>query len=511
MYSCRRSSLVMVLVLGLVLPGVYRPVRAAEPDEPSGAAATPAAEPQTTESDAGEPDAEPQPSEPAPASDASTTTESTAAPVTARRTRRGYSLARCLELASLNFPRIAEARSKAAYYRAQLDEARTAPFSQWVFTGGIGVAPTVRGGPVFSPNTDVSLSSNMGLAWNVKVEGFVPLWTFGKITNLVDAAENQTKLGTHQVQKERNQVKLDVRKAYFGLQLARTSQSLLKDALKVLDEMTAKLERQVEEGEGDEIDLLKLRSYRAELEGRAAEARKYETIAVAGLRFLTGISGPFDIDTDQLQVGTHQLRPVSHYLQAARLFRPDINMARAGVQARRAQVALARSRLYPDVGVGMTAGWMRAPELADQINPYVRDDANYLRYGFAVATRWNLDFLPAYARLQQAEAQLEETRAIEQFALGGVGLEVQTAYAEVQEALVKEQAFAKAELYAKQWLIAVQQGIDIGTQESKDLVDPARQYATQRFAHLSAIMDLNVALSKLAQVTGWDAVAPGSR
>lgn len=44
--------------------------------------------------------------------------------------------------------------------------------------------------------------------------------------------------------------------------------------------------------------------------------------------------------------------------------------------------------------------------------------------------------------------------------------------------------------------------------EEKDLVDPARQYALQRFSHLNAMLDLNIALSKLSLVTGWDLIAP---
>jgi outer membrane protein TolC len=422
--------------------------------------------------------------------------------------RRGYSLRRCLELAEANYPKIAEARAKTSYYRGQLDEARTAPFSQWSLTAGLGIAPTVRGTSVYSPNTEVSLSSNMGMAWRATIDGFVPLWTFGKITNLVDAASAQVKLGEHEERKERNQLKMDVRKAYFGLQLARSSAHLMKTAADQLDAAIDKFQGQVDSGEGDEIDLLKLRTFRAELDGRLSEAERYASIALAGLRFLSGVSGSFDIDNVELHVARHRLGPVSLYLQAAQLYRPDINMAHVGVQARRAQLELARSRFYPDIGVGLSASWARAPEISDQLNPFVRDDANFFRYGFALGLRWNLDLWPASARLDQARAQLEQTRAIERLALGAVGMEVETAYAEVTDAQRREKAYGQAESYAKRWMIAITQGIDLGTQEERDLVDPARQYALQRFSHLNAIMDLNVALSKLALVTGWEEIAP---
>ena len=121
---------------------------------------------------------------------------------------------------------------------------------------------------------------------------------------------------------------------------------------------------------------------------------------------------------------------------------------------------------------------------------------------------WNLDFLPRAARVAQAEAQLEEIRATERYALGGVGVEVETAFAEAQDAYKRLEAYGDAARYARQWLVKVQQGIDVGTYEDQDIVDPAKEYALRRFAQMSATLDYNVAMAKLALATGWDAVAP---
>src|SRR5262249_46803173 len=215
-----------------------------------------------------------------------------------------------------------------------------------------------------------------------------------------------------------------------------------------------------------------------------------------------------DIPGEPLRAASRKLGPVAEYLQAARVNRPEVNMLRAGTVAREAQLALARSKYFPDIGLGLSAGWARAPEVSDQLNPFVRDDANYVRYGFALVFRWQLDLLPNAARVEQAKAQLEELRQTERYALGGIGVEVETAYAQVADAEAREQAYGKAQRTAKQWIIAVQQGIDVGTKEDADLVDAARQWAQQRFNHLTAIMDLDVAWSNLALTTAWDEVAP---
>ncbi len=183
-------------------------------------------------------------------------------------------------------------------------------------------------------------------------------------------------------------------------------------------------------------------------------------------------------------------------------------MARAGVVARQAQVRLENSRYLPDIGIAMSAKYARAPEVTNQINPYVSDSANRFYYGAALALRWKLDFLPQSARVAQAQAQLEEIRATERYALGGVATEVEQAFAEAADAATRLDAYSRALGYARQWLIKVQQGIDVGTFEDEDIVSPAKEYALKRFARMSAVFDYNVAVAKLAQATGWDAVAP---
>jgi outer membrane protein TolC len=182
-------------------------------------------------------------------------------------------------------------------------------------------------------------------------------------------------------------------------------------------------------------------------------------------------------------------------------------MARAGLAARQALADLARSRMLPSLGVSMFFSYSRAPEISDQLNPFVRDDANYLRYGLGVGLSWSLDVLPGVARIRQADAQLDEVRETVRFAQGGVSAEVEKAFAEALEAKKKVDAFRQSSKLARQWMIKVTQGIDVGLMEEKDLVDPARQYALQRIAYLSALLDFNMARANLALSTGWDDIA----
>jgi outer membrane protein TolC len=275
----------------------------------------------------------------------------------------------------------------------------------------------------------------------------------------------------------------------------------------VAEQGEATLQETIDKEEGDPIELRQLQTFGAELEVRSAEADKFEQVALTGLRFYTGVPD-LDIPDDPLAPPSHELEPVATYEQIAAGARPELAQARAGLAAREAQARLAQSNFFPDVGLGLSVGLSAAPEIADQLNPFVDDPANYFHYGAAIVFQWNLDFAPKSAQYRQAEAQLTEMRATQQFAEGGVKSEIDLAYADVVAYARQRAAYEKAVKSARKWLIRVQQGIDVGTIEDKELLEPAKQYALNRFNLLNATMELDVAMAKLARASGWDSIAP---
>ena len=151
----------------------------------------------------------------------------------------------------------------------------------------------------------------MSAAWQLNVSGAIPLWTFGKITNLWDAAEQQVRVGEFEIKKEQNDVKVSVRRAYYGVQLARDALALVREASSRVDAYLGRLEKKVKDGDGDDIELLKLKMYRADLDVRESEAMRQEAIALAGLRFLTGGGPDADVKDAPLHQNSHRLGPIA--------------------------------------------------------------------------------------------------------------------------------------------------------------------------------------------------------
>src|SRR5690606_7771268 len=120
---------------------------------------------------------------------------------------------------------------------------------------------------------------------------------------------------------------------------------------------------------------------------------------------------------------------------------------------------------------------------------------NYLRYGAALGLSCKLDFLPQAPRRAEARAKVDEMRATERYALGGVAVEVEKAYVQARDAETRLELYAEAADWARKWLITVQQGIDVGIYDTEEIVQPAKEYALKRFSELSATYDYHVALA----------------
>jgi outer membrane protein TolC len=257
-----------------------------------------------------------------------------------------------------------------------------------------------------------------------------------------------------------------------------------------------------------DIDRLRLEAYRDELIAQSLQAPKGDAYGVAALRFLTGVVTNFDVPDEPLERPTRYVAPMAEYLEAARLLRPDINMARAGLAARKALGAYNRARLFPDFGLALGADFQTTPSAVSQNNAWASDPWNHFFYYFGFGLHWSLDLLPQAARIDQAESQIEETRALERLALQNAMYEVERAYADTVEAGGREEAWGRAEHIAKQWISTVQDSIDLGTNDERALLEPLRVYGNARIQHLYALMDYNVSMSNLALASGWDNAAP---
>jgi multidrug efflux system outer membrane protein len=427
---------------------------------------------------------------------------------------RVYSLTECLALVDRNHPSNWAARARVAVARGQLDEAKYTPYFQWYAQAAAGVLPTISGSLYYTQFSPTAINPTFATGYepffSLSINMNLPIYTFGKIAAGLDAANANVRYNEWDAEKFRQSSRMDVRRAYFGVLYARDARYLAHEVEKKLDKAIQGITERIDKGEKDveETDRFRLELYKDETLASAAEADRGESYGLAALRFMTGVQTNFDIPDVPLKKPDRPLVPIVRYLAAARLFRPDVNLARAGVEARKAELKLQRARYFPDIGLALSATYSIAPSIVPQNNIFGGLNYNFFGYGIVLGARWSLDLPTNAARVAQSESRLEETRALERLALGGVGVEVENAYATAVEAKTREEHWDHAEHLTRQWIATIESEIDLGTKDERALIEPLRAYVGARLQHLRALNDLNVAMSDLARVSGWDSAAP---
>jgi outer membrane protein len=333
-----------------------------------------------------------------------------------------------------------------------------------------------------------------------------PVWDFGKISAGVAAAEAGVGVTRERQAGARADVEQNVRKAYWGLKLAREVLDMLDTGSGYVDDGQKKLEQDLEKGSGNATvtDKLRIRTVRAEVDARVLEAKRGQGLARDGLRVLLGPQTPADLDVDDDLLAPIDVkdRSVTYYEDLARFNRPEARMLDFAVKAKHALADLERRREYPDLVLVGTAAFARAQDVNDPQNAFLSHYFNSTTAGVAAALRMQLDLGPKLARAARISAEASEIDYRRNEALGGIALEVRKAYGEMTEAAARVKAVQKGEKAAKSWISAVAQNFAVGLAEARDLTDALVAFFNMRFRYLQAIYDYNIATAALTRATG---------
>jgi outer membrane protein TolC len=333
-----------------------------------------------------------------------------------------------------------------------------------------------------------------------------PVWDFGKISAGVAAARAGVGVTQEKQNAARADVEQNVRRAYWGMKLARDALDMLDTGSGYVDEGAQKLEKDLAKGTGTAsvTDKLRMRTVRAEVDARILEAKRGQGLARDGLRVLLGPQAPPDIDVDDddfapIDVKEH---PVTYYEDLARYNRPEARLLDYAVKAKSALADLERRKEYPDLVLIGTAAFARAQDVDDPQNAFVSHYFNSTTAGVAAALRMQLDLGPRLARATRTSAEAAEISFRRTEALGGIALEVRKAYGEMTEASERVKAVQKGEKAAKSWISAVAQNFALGLSEARDLTDALLAFFNMRYRYLQAVFDYNVAVAALTRATG---------
>jgi outer membrane protein TolC len=380
----------------------------------------------------------------------------------------------------------------------------------------VGVVPGARLKPtngVVDRNdiTAIESGTNRGLTdlgpfFRLEVTAVQPLWTWGRLKSASEAAAAGAAARSELVQDTSNAIRQRVLQLVMAIRLTSRLLGIAADVENALKDVDARVQKSLKANDGEisPEDRYRIELFRSQLIQRKADGERALRVARVGL------AATLALQPDQLQLrdealpDTSKVSPpdLAQARREAEQFRPDLKALDNVIRAKEAEVHAARAEMLPQLGLVAQFAWSRAPGRDGVTNPYVGDYFNALTIGAALAIKQNLSFWTVLTRANKVDAELKTLRRQREGALRGIQVEVETAVADLNAAIAKRGAAAKAVASGRSWFRSATLNFGVGVADARDLIDAYRGYSEAQLGDAQATYDLLVADSRLRQVIG---------
>jgi outer membrane protein TolC len=430
-------------------------------------------------------------------------------PVAAER----LTLAQLIDRARANDYRVKEAQAQLKFFQAKYEEAKWAWFpridSYIAFAGptpeakndGLGGPPTTRATLMY----DLDFGSP-GVTTRAGAEGVMPIFTFGKLDALEEAGKKGVEAGHALQRRAEDEAELQVSQAFYGYCLAASGKRVLADTLAKLDDARKTLERLLKE-ESEQVtqmDVHKLGYYRNLVQAQVTAAENGAAFALSAIRLLIAAKPGEEIELVEEEIKAEEgtLPPVDTFLMMAEQLRPELKAIGAGIAAREQEVLLRERMFYPDLGIAGFFRWAWTTNATRQYSPFAYDPYNDLSAGLFLVARYQWDFPQKSAQLAQARAELQKLQHQRDLLASAVRMEIEKAWGDTKAGMERSAKLALAEKEARRWATAALTAFDIGTGDTRELVEAFTAYAQSSLQHAQADYDVKIGLRSLTRAVG---------
>ncbi len=298
----------------------------------------------------------------------------------------------------------------------------------------------------------------------------MPLFTGGRITSEIRAADLLQQAAEHRLARTREELIFNVSSMFYGILAQRKVIESLEFSRKALQEHLKRVQDLIAAQKAAKVDELRVQVRLADLEQRLVSERNVLAVQTRVLANLLGLgSGQEAKPAGELEMATAAAPTEDQALKQALADRPDYLAARAALEAQAKAVDAARAAQWPTVSFQAAYGGRWAVDPTDRpagVNS--SDDAGQV--GVAVA-------IPIFeggrieARIRQERARL---RAAQDRLLGlelQVRLEVEAALLNTGSAAQRVEAIQKAIEQAKESLRIERERYDLGKGTTTDVLD----------------------------------------
>jgi len=350
--------------------------------------------------------------------------------------------------------------------------------------------------------------SHLGGFFRTEVEIIQPIWTFGKISNYQDAAKMGFTLAEWEQRKRTSEFRYLVKRAFYTLLYSTESITTLKEVETRLKDAAEKVEKQLLKDADNvfETDRLKIKVFQADVGNRMIDAVRGQKISKAALAEMLDLAGDWVVDQDKLIAEQVEGLEKSQIVSAALRARPELQQLATLISIKESERLAIRGDLFPTIFVAGKINFAVAPGREDIKNPFLVDDFNKFDLGAVLGMKMDLGFYRTINKMDQIRAEIDRMKAQRAQLMAKVKLDAEKSFEEAVGAVggivVNEDGFRAA----RSWLTSAGLAFNLGTAETKDVLESFAAFFKARADLVRSVFNLNMALSELSDVAGTEVV-----
>ncbi|MFH1005907.1 MAG: TolC family protein [Candidatus Latescibacterota bacterium] len=349
------------------------------------------------------------------------------------------------------------------------------------------------GGAAFDPD-DIKPSAYRE-SYSTHLAVIQPIYNGGAEWSGIRMATQAHKISQYALKDAEQETTLRIKRAYFGVLKAQEVISLAQEATSATEEHLRQVRRKFEVGSGNRADVLRWEVQLAQDLGNAVEAENGLAIARAVLNESMGVGleenwklVPVSMD----EVGAHALP--EDRIGPSLAVHPSVQTAQACVALGQTGVRMAQSGFAPKINVAYNHSW-------EQDDTIGLDGDN--TWNVSVQAQFPIfNSFGDYAGVRKAKAEKRRAETTAENVRKGILLQATRASLNLKSAHTRISIARKEVSLAQESLRVVQNGYDVGTLSSLDLIDSQLSNSSARAHLIHAVYDYCIAEAELARAMG---------
>lgn len=329
----------------------------------------------------------------------------------------------------------------------------------------------------------------------------MPVFTGGALEGASRAAKANYKIAAEGEQAAYNNLRSNVTNGYYQLLAAENAKKLAQDSVDRMAQHLKNVQAQYDVGVVARVDLLRSQVELANAQQTYISAANGRDLAESSLNNIVGLPLDTPLQLDNILVYEPYDKDMQYCLDYSKDHRPELKQAKAGVDAKAALLAVAKSGHMPKVSVTGSKGWENGnyPSYKDGVGAW----------SAILGVKWNVfDSGVTISKIHAAEADLHNAEENLRNTQDLISLDVRKCYFNLREA-EKRIATTSTVVEAAQEDYRISQVRYLaGVGTNTDVMDASVALTNAQNNYLTALYDYNISKTNLLTAIGEPMVVP---